>query len=83
MTEHQQRPGESHRGVASAPGQTPRRGEDTQSDALLTVVRNLAEYHREHEKYYSEVPLCRRHLTTAGCAHAYGLGGALEHIDSS
>lgn len=28
-----------------------------QSDALLTVVRNLAEYHREHEKYYSESPL--------------------------
>jgi len=28
-----------------------------QSDALLSVVANLAEYHREHEKYYSEMPL--------------------------
>jgi hypothetical protein len=28
-----------------------------ESDALLSVVRNLAEYHREHEKYYSESPL--------------------------
>ena len=28
-----------------------------ESDALLSVVRNLAEYHREHEKYYSEMPL--------------------------
>jgi hypothetical protein len=26
-------------------------------DALLLIVRNLAEYHREHEKYYSEMPL--------------------------
>ncbi len=28
-----------------------------EDDPLLSVVRNLAEYHREHEKYYSEVPL--------------------------
>src|SRR5690349_15884324 len=28
-----------------------------QNDPLLAIVRNLAEYHREHEKYYSEIPL--------------------------
>jgi heme oxygenase len=27
------------------------------SDGLLTVVKNLSHYHREHEKYYSEAPL--------------------------
>jgi len=26
-------------------------------DGLLTVVANLSQYHREHEKYYSEAPL--------------------------
>ena len=29
----------------------------TEEVLLLAIVRNLAEYHREHEKYYSEVPL--------------------------
>jgi hypothetical protein len=28
-----------------------------ESDGLLAVVRNLSQYHREHEKYYSEAPL--------------------------
>ena len=32
-------------------------GADRPSDPLLTVVRNLSQYHREHEKYYSEAPL--------------------------
>ena len=27
------------------------------SDGLLAVARNLSQYHREHEKYYSEAPL--------------------------
>jgi hypothetical protein len=27
------------------------------SDRLLAVVKNLSQYHREHEKYYSEAPL--------------------------
>jgi hypothetical protein len=27
------------------------------SDALLAVVKNLSQYHREHEKYYAEAPL--------------------------
>jgi hypothetical protein len=27
------------------------------SDGLLTVAGNLSQYHREHEKYYSEAPL--------------------------
>jgi hypothetical protein len=27
------------------------------TDGLLTVIRNLSQYHREHEKYYSEAPL--------------------------
>jgi len=26
-------------------------------DGLLAVVKNLSQYHREHEKYYSEAPL--------------------------
>jgi hypothetical protein len=30
---------------------------DTDGDALLRIVQNLARYHREHEKYYSEAPL--------------------------
>lgn len=29
----------------------------TGSDGLLAVARNLSQYHREHEKYYSEAPL--------------------------
>jgi hypothetical protein len=28
-----------------------------EGDGLLAVVKNLARYHREHEKYYSEAPL--------------------------
>src|SRR5438045_9243172 len=27
------------------------------SDGLLAAARNLSQYHREHEKYYSEAPL--------------------------
>ena len=27
------------------------------NDGLLAVVKNLSQYHREHEKYYSEAPL--------------------------
>jgi hypothetical protein len=27
------------------------------SDRLLAVAANLSQYHREHEKYYSEAPL--------------------------
>jgi hypothetical protein len=27
------------------------------NDGLLAVARNLSQYHREHEKYYSEAPL--------------------------
>jgi hypothetical protein len=30
---------------------------DAGSDGLLAVARNLSQYHREHEKYYSEAPL--------------------------
>jgi hypothetical protein len=29
----------------------------TGSDGLLAAARNLSQYHREHEKYYSEAPL--------------------------
>ena len=29
----------------------------TGSDGLLAVAKNLSQYHREHEKYYSEAPL--------------------------
>ena len=32
-------------------------GAVSQADPLLGVVGNLARYHREHEKYYSEAPL--------------------------
>jgi hypothetical protein len=28
-----------------------------ENDRLLAVVKNLSQYHREHEKYYSEAPL--------------------------
>jgi hypothetical protein len=31
--------------------------DSAESDGLLTVVKNLSRYHREHEKYYSEAPL--------------------------
>ncbi len=27
------------------------------SDGLLAVAKNLSQYHREHEKFYSEAPL--------------------------
>ena len=40
-------------GTATQPDQRARAG----SDGLLAVVRNLSQYHREHEKYYSEAPL--------------------------
>jgi hypothetical protein len=43
------------------------------SDGLLAVARNLSQYHREHEKYYSEAPLTeaislQRTRTDASCA---------------
>jgi hypothetical protein len=36
---------------------TPRHQPGTGSDGLLAVAANLSQYHREHEKYYSEAPL--------------------------
>ena len=42
------------RGRGAGPGQHQPSGE---SDGLLAVVRNLSQYHREHEKYYSEASL--------------------------
>jgi hypothetical protein len=37
--------------------QPPQQRASTGSDGLLAVVRNLSQYHREHEKYYAETPL--------------------------
>ena len=34
-----------------------RHQDDTGSDGLLAAARNLARFHREHEKYYAEAPL--------------------------
>jgi hypothetical protein len=42
-----------HRNHSVGPGHQP----SAESDGLLTVVKNLSHYHREHEKYYSEAPL--------------------------
>ena len=42
-----------HRDHSVGPGHQP----SAESDGLLTVVKNLSHYHREHEKYYSEAPL--------------------------
>ena len=39
----------------STGSQQPQPG--ARSDGLLAVARNLSQYHREHEKYYSEAPL--------------------------
>jgi hypothetical protein len=39
----------------STGSQQPQPG--TGSDGLLAVAKNLSQYHREHEKYYSEAPL--------------------------
>jgi hypothetical protein len=45
-------------GNADNEGAEPRQSQPSaDSDVLLTVVKNLAQYHREHEKYYSEAPL--------------------------
>ena len=41
-------------GTGAKPGQ---RQSSAELDGLLTVIRNLSQYHREHEKYYSEAPL--------------------------
>ena len=41
-------------GTATQPPDQPAR---PSPDGLLAVVANLSQYHREHEKYYSEVPL--------------------------
>lgn len=47
--------GQSARSVrASGPDSAGTSGEN---DGLLTVAKNLSQYHREHEKYYSELPL--------------------------
>ena len=42
------------KGRGAGPGQHQPSAE---SDGLLAVVRNLSQYHREHEKYYSEASL--------------------------
>jgi hypothetical protein len=48
-------PGPRDKAQAATPGREPSVGAG--SDGLLGVARNLARYHREHEKYYSEAPL--------------------------
>lgn len=57
----------------SAPGEQHQPG--ASSDGLLAVAANLSRYHREHEKYYSEVPLAdaalRDDLASARTAPAY------------
>jgi hypothetical protein len=63
MTNPAQRPAATPSTLAAGPDiQGHRAGPgqhqpSTESDELLTVVKNLSHYHREHEKYYSEAPL--------------------------
>jgi len=47
---------DSTQGGPAAPG-TGSGQPGTGSDGLLAAARNLSQYHREHEKYYSEAPL--------------------------
>ena len=49
--------------MGAAPGPLGRRlrrawpaGVAMRGDGVLAVVKNLFQYHREHEKYYSEAP---------------------------
>ncbi len=42
---------------AATGSQAGQRQSSADNDRLLAVVKNLSEYHREHEKYYSEAPL--------------------------
>jgi hypothetical protein len=49
---------DSEQNGAAKPGTgTQQHQPGDRSDALLAVARNLSQYHREHEKYYSEAPL--------------------------
>jgi hypothetical protein len=63
MTESAHDPPEMRDTAAAGPGyqeQRPGPGRhqpSAGSDGLLAVVTNLSQYHREHEKYYSEAPL--------------------------
>ena len=43
---------------AERPGElTEPAGSETPPPQLLAVIGNLAEFHREHEKYYAQAPL--------------------------
>jgi hypothetical protein len=49
--------GSEHDGPAGPSTEAGRHQPGAGSDGLLAVARNLSQYHREHEKYYSEAPL--------------------------
>ena len=53
-------------------------GSETPPPQLLEAIANLTEFHREHEKFYSQAPLRQAVEVQSRVARAQGAGGPLE-----